>query len=97
MCGFAGCAMGHACQSPYFQQLGLRLMVHFDRCDIALHDGPRTYFGFQAAAVVLGITENEAEHLFDPAAYSHIVPLNHIKPKHVIARIEDFMRQQVAR
>ena len=101
-CGFAGCAMGWAAQSPYFQKLGLRLR----RCATALRPlyvtrlvfhGPDgiELDGFLAAAAVFGITADAAKCLFDPEAYDD-TPDVIIKPKHVIARIEDFMRQQVS-
>lgn len=102
-CGFAGCAMGWAAQSPYFQKLGLSLehvgvcvpSVFIQQLILLGTDGIKLE-GFEAASTVLGITNQEAEHLFDPEAYDDFLdPEEIIKPKHVIARIEDFMRKQV--
>ena len=99
-CGFAGCAMGWAAQHPYFQQLGLgleivgfsgQMMLFFTQDDIK-------HSHFDAAAECVGISGQDAEHLFDPEAYDDVISKDElIKPKHVIARIEDYMRQQVAR
>jgi hypothetical protein len=101
-CGFAGCAIGHACQDPYFQALGLHLREILGMPQPLFIDGDgHARVGFNAAACMLDISVEVAECLFDPNAYIHIEPGiefgTDIQPKHVIARIEEVMRADAER
>lgn len=67
-CGFAGCAMGHACFIPSFKTAGLRLKLDGK----GLNDNPnwtiaikgRRLMSFDVAACLFEISRDQAEWLF---------------------------------
>ena len=65
-CGFAGCAMGHACIDPTFMAMGLHF--HRDRGpEFVTEDGVKRNFG--AAMAFFELSEAEADFLFYPLTY----------------------------
>ncbi len=75
-CGFAGCAMGWAAYSEVFP--GLRLTR--DAKDVTFAG----FTGYDAAAALLGVGDNQAFFFFAPSSYEDA------EPGHVAARLRKF-------
>lgn len=83
-CGFAGCAMGHACNIPQLRALGLTM--NWGPTHLA---GIITYRGRCSFVAVMDLFETsyaDAEYLFDSGAYSESV-----QPSDVSKRIRKFI------
>ena len=93
-CLTASCAMGHACMDPVFQQQGLRLDLVYRAVEPFYHGE----HGYLAAALFFGLDLPDAKRLFGTHKYIKRELLEYpsqIKPKHVIAAIEEFMREKL--
>lgn len=93
-CESAACAVGHACMDPLFNQEGLYFAI-----DIS-GDAPRYFprYGrlsvFPAVREFFGLSIEDAHHLFHSLSYN-LGGGREVRPKHVIARIEDVMRRDI--
>jgi hypothetical protein len=75
-CGFAGCAMGWAAHAEVFPGLSI------NRNGVLVYKGATE---FDAAARVLGVTENQAIYFFAVGSYEY-----HADPAHVADRLRRF-------
>jgi hypothetical protein len=102
-CGTAACAFGHAAFHPPFAAQGLKLSQlracggFSSRLLIPTFEGKE---GFAAAEVFFGISERNAEYLFDPSRYEsepdedeESYPV--ITPEDVIERIRELIADEV--
>lgn len=95
------CAAGVGCQLKSWQEAGFALVwdsarsgANYRFADIVLNgsvEGSRYYMLGQG----LGITHNEARHIFAPEAYEEHdgehVSTEYVTPQHVIARIDELL------
>lgn len=95
-CGFAGCAMGHACFIPSFKKLGLRL-----KQDGTNYEGQPKYIlalkrsrliGFNVVQRIFSVDEFKAEMLFAGVS-SRGNDRGYESPKVVANRIRKFVAQ----
>ena len=88
-CGYAGCAVGHACQIPTFRRAGLHLSpIPFQKGQFTpTYQGSR---GMQAVKHFFGITDGQVLDLFFPESYSLDKT---IRPGKVVKRIRALIRK----
>lgn len=94
VCGYAGCAMGHAAQMPEFQRRGLSLDELDDHRGVRsmnicyLTPGNKLRRGFSAVESLFNIDFDQALHLFHADSY----PADEITdPAAVARRIREFV------
>lgn len=90
-CGFAGCAVGHACSIKAFRRAGLSLVRDWQGIDGSADVTPvfRGKRSFAAAEYFFSITYDEAQRLFSPDTYAPSV-----RPATVAKAIEKFVADQ---
>lgn len=90
-CGTTACAMGWATTIPEFQALGLKLVRQPDTISGEFYPPTIEFEGethFHAAARFCGISDSEAEYLFNPSSYGDE---DQTTKDEVVERITDFI------
>lgn len=84
-CGTSACALGWACQDPWFLSKGL----HLNELKEPQFGTNRT---LDAAAAFFDIDINASLELFNPTTWD--IPWKDIKPQHVIDRIKNLLESE---
>lgn len=101
-CGTVACAMGHACDMPLFQDLGLRLTrtLVTDRetyADVGIEGRDDVRDGYEAAEVLFGITDAQSQDLFSTFYEYEDVWSDEVEgdnsPKGVAGRLREFVKE----
>lgn len=101
-CGFAACAVGHACLDKRFNDLGLHIQFTGASSGFPRYDGvghTNTDDSWHHVAEFFKLFTSEAVHLFNPVSYRHgrySVEPEPIRVEEVIARVEQALANQAA-
>lgn len=89
-CGSVACAVGHGCNIPEFQNLGLRMAFDPTQTSVYFRYVPRfeDKKGFNAIEAFFEISDDMAEWLFD-ASYYLVDHASEVTPAMVVDRIQE--------
>lgn len=100
-CGTVACAMGHACDMPLFQGLGLNMRIETWEDGsrhgfIRIEGEPSVLDGFEAAVRLFGITDPQAQDLFSvfyETDYTGEEQRGDNSPAGVAGRLREFVKE----